>query len=270
MIPNNERYAAFRPPAISAAYGRYVAALMRRWTAIVKEKLTPELFERELRKDAFPEQIRLRLGQLEIRFAELFEQDDALLKRAYTTGLSVENLADKQWRRLIGVGAVPPDPLRVAKFAERNVQKITSVAAQNLNEVKELIETAIIEGTRPERLTKQIDKRFGIGIRKAKRIAVDQTLKYHSNVVQEKQTGAGVTRYIWTTSNDERVRDTHADLEGKEFYWNDPPISNDQGDTNHPGEDYNCRCIAYPVIDWLSAEDWGLSALRSNVNVPRA
>ena len=38
------------------------------------------------------------------------------------------------------------------------------------------------------------------------------------------------------------------------FDWDDPPVTNDDGDTNAPGEDYRCRCVAIPQIAELDQE----------------
>ena len=46
--------------------------------------------------------------------------------------------------------------------------------------------------------------------------------------------------YVWYTRNDNKVRNLHAERHGKIFRWDTPP----QG--GHPGEDYNCRCLAIP------------------------
>ncbi len=46
--------------------------------------------------------------------------------------------------------------------------------------------------------------------------------------------------YIWYTMSDNKVRSLHAERHGKIFRWDTPP----QG--GHPGEDYNCRCLAIP------------------------
>ena len=46
--------------------------------------------------------------------------------------------------------------------------------------------------------------------------------------------------YIWRTKRDNRVRDKHAEREGKIFNRHIPP------EGGNPGEDYNCRCWAEP------------------------
>ena len=80
----------------------------------------------------------------------------------------------------------------------------------------------------------------------ARRIARDQVNKAVGQFSRMRQTDVGVTRYVWRTSLDERVRPTHADLEGTEQSWDAAPVD------GHPGEAIQCRCRAEPVIppDW--------------------
>ena len=52
----------------------------------------------------------------------------------------------------------------------------------------------------------------------------------------------GIKQYIWSTSGDERVRDSHAENDGKIFSYDDPPP------TGHPGDEINCRCVAIPYF----------------------
>ena len=50
------------------------------------------------------------------------------------------------------------------------------------------------------------------------------------------------THYIWRTRDDDHVRTSHAANNGKLFAWSAPPA------TGHPGEGYNCRCVAEPYV----------------------
>lgn len=56
------------------------------------------------------------------------------------------------------------------------------------------------------------------------------------------------THYIWRTRLDGKVRSSHRANHGKKFAWNNPPS------TGHPGEDFNCRCWAEPVLPARRAE----------------
>jgi putative chitinase len=49
--------------------------------------------------------------------------------------------------------------------------------------------------------------------------------------------------YIWRSQDDARVRPAHAENDDRVFAWANPPAG------GHPGEAWNCRCMAEPVID---------------------
>jgi SPP1 gp7 family putative phage head morphogenesis protein len=54
---------------------------------------------------------------------------------------------------------------------------------------------------------------------------------------------------MWSTSHDRRVRDSHKELNGRVFTWDNPPIVDPaRGRRAHPGQDYGCRCVAVPVM----------------------
>ena len=48
--------------------------------------------------------------------------------------------------------------------------------------------------------------------------------------------------YVWRTQEDEKVRVSHQENDGKVCYRDSPPK------TGHPGQDYHCRCTAEPYI----------------------
>ena len=56
-------------------------------------------------------------------------------------------------------------------------------------------------------------------------------------------TNVGASKGEWVTSNDERVRESHRELNGKVFYYNKLPSEYN---------DYNCRCSLLPIFDFLN------------------
>jgi putative chitinase len=52
-----------------------------------------------------------------------------------------------------------------------------------------------------------------------------------------------VERYTWRSSDDSRVRASHTEYDDRIFSWSDPP------EGGHPGQGWNCRCTAEPIID---------------------
>ena len=85
--------------------------------------------------------------------------------------------------------------------------------------------------------------------------ATDQTLQLHADLTREKHESVGIKRYFWTDSNDERVRHRHSELGelsdiGQAFEYANPPIVDvPTGRRGNPGDDYNCRCTAFPVLE---------------------
>ncbi len=67
---------------------------------------------------------------------------------------------------------------------------------------------------------------------------------------QEAQTAEGVEAYLWIAQRDRYTRPAHANLDMTVDDWNDPPLKADassNGEDCHPGNDFNCRCIAGPI-----------------------
>ena len=63
---------------------------------------------------------------------------------------------------------------------------------------------------------------------------------------ERRQRGLGIDQYIWRSQDDARVRDLHAGHDdqvfAEVFSWDDPP------EGGHPGQAYNCRCHAEPLV----------------------
>lgn len=84
---------------------------------------------------------------------------------------------------------------------------------------------------------------FGSSGYNLRRIARDQVSKGIGNLTQIRHQQLGIRQYHWRTSEDERVRPTHAALNGTLQDWGSPPPG-----TGHPGQDIQCRCTAQAVI----------------------
>lgn len=79
--------------------------------------------------------------------------------------------------------------------------------------------------------------------RRARLIARDQVGKLNGQLTMLRQSALGIEHYVWQTTMDERVRQTHADRHGERFAWAEPPPD------GHPGTPIQCRCTAAPDID---------------------
>lgn len=137
----------------------------------------------------------------------------------------------------------------LAKRRSENVRLVEKAGRAYADSVKEIFEAPDVNGMRVEDLQAKLEARGNVSESRAALIARDQTLKLNGAITQMRQENAGVSRYTWSTSLDERVRPEHVALEGQVFDWNSPPA------VGHPGQDYQCRCIAVPVLDELAELD---------------
>jgi len=74
-------------------------------------------------------------------------------------------------------------------------------------------------------------------------IARDQIATLNGQLNRARQTAAGITEFVWETMRDDRVRETHEELQGERFTWTDG-----WGGV-FPGEPINCRCWARAIVD---------------------
>lgn len=128
-----------------------------------------------------------------------------------------------------------------------NVELIKSIPPQYLDGIRETVEKAFAAGERFESVAKRIAHIGDVTESRAKFIARDQASKMNSAFNEVRQTAIGIVRYTWSTSHDERVRRSHAALDGTTQEWKLPPVVD--GEAVNPGEAINCRCVAIPVID---------------------
>ncbi len=129
-------------------------------------------------------------------------------------------------------------------FVAENVGLIQNVGVQTLKRVQTTVSMGVQRGWTLKQITKELQKTAKFSQARAKLIARDQVATLNSQLTKVRHKEVGINKYIWSTSLDERVRDSHLEKEGEVFSWNSPPA-----DTGHPGEDINCRCVAIPVIE---------------------
>lgn len=140
----------------------------------------------------------------------------------------------------------------VDQFRESTIRLVEDAGRSYAKQVREVFEAPGAHNLRVEELRDQLEKCADVSTSRADLIARDQVLKMNGQITASRQQRAGITQYEWSTSQDERVRDTHAALEGTIQDWNNPPVVDEKtGRTAHPGGDYQCRCVAVAIIPGL-------------------
>lgn len=100
-------------------------------------------------------------------------------------------------------------------------------------------------------------------------IARDQIGKLNGIITQKRMEDIGLTMYEWSSSSDERVRESHALMDGKLCRWDDATVYSEDGGKTwkkrpngavlmHPGMDYQCRCCALAWFNELIDEADGV------------
>lgn len=156
-----------------------------------------------------------------------------------------KNQFDRQVRTALGVDVFRHEPqLRplVQNFVSENVALIKSLPTQYFSEIERIVTANVTSGVRHEQIAQALEERFKIADSRAKLIARDQVGKFYGQLSQTRQEALGVSRYIWRTVRDNRVRDEHRVREGLAFSWDKPPPD------GIPGQAINCRCFAEPIL----------------------
>ncbi len=246
MVPVqvNQARAPRLPNGAILAYKAILFEALDEAQAQIEKLIAPRLEKLAKRTDARATDLDVRSRQIDTVFTRVDE---------FTT---------RETGRVLGKFVASLEPLKSPlpkrmrdAFRKENVALIKSISEDQLDQVTELLDEAFDEGRSVESLKKDIKERFDVSKSRADLIARDQVLKLNAQITKTRHRAVGITHYTWSTSQDERVRPMHDDLEGEEFAWDDPPVTNEDGDRNHPGEDYQCRCVAIPVVRDLEADD---------------
>lgn len=223
-----------------------------------------------------PLDVRAAISVSEARFNETLRKIDERLAEQLPKNIAdlvkIQRHFDKTvWKvtgdvdkTLKGI-ATPP------KLTPEGANRIASDYTQNLDlyirkfsdkqivELRKKVQQKAFQGYRYEGLVKMIQQNYGVTQTKAKFLARQETNLLMTKVKEIRYTEASVHEYKWvcvhmphdkspnqhTPGN---VRYFHGQLNGSIFRWDTPPVTNSKGQRNNPGQDFNCRCVARPVV----------------------
>lgn len=274
----HRRINSIRPPlGVAIAY----ATILKEWLAQIQALILEHVLDgwdrnpihhsgrvpsRVDRTDS--EFIAKKLGIIQVALEERLNPSH-LTPEIQKFAARVQTKNGEEFRRTIGISThdIGVKTLTTG-FRDRNVALIKDLALNQINDIRGILENAEINALQIDVLRKQIQDNFKVSESKAELLARDQTLKLNGEITQVRQTNAGITQYMWTTSRDERVRPDHEELEGTIQAWAIKPIVDQKtGRTGHPGEDYQCRCTAFPILEELGerGKEEALSSIQSNL-----
>ena len=212
------------------------AAAYASMIAMMRQKLLLEALAYINIESAMPELARLLDMPLDTILEDLDEQAYLSLKDAITI---VPTITEEQ-RAALKAQYVDDVSISVKNFTKVQTDKLRAMVEENLF-------TGLADN---KSLVQAIIDEFGVTENKARFLSKQEsslfTAKYREITYKE----AGITKYRWSSSHDSRTRPIHEALSGQIFEWDNPPITNEKGDRNNPGEDFGpCRCIAIGIIE---------------------
>jgi SPP1 gp7 family putative phage head morphogenesis protein len=127
---------------------------------------------------------------------------------------------------------------------------IKSIPLEAAERVHRLTVEALEDSTRAATISKAIQESGVVAKSRADLIARTEVARAATSLTEARARSAGSTHYIWRTSGDSDVRAGHRAMEGKVCAWDDPPQVKENGRVMrlHPGQIWNCRCWAEPII----------------------
>lgn len=144
---------------------------------------------------------------------------------------------------------------RVEALVRDNAQYIVTLPQRLAEDVTVYAMKQTQRGLRHEEVHRLLRQRIPAQLEwNLKTIARTETSKANAALQQARCESLGINAYIWKTCKDERVRSTHAHMQDVLCFYSDPPSPEGKGHY-HPGNIYNCRCYAEPVIDWNTLPD---------------
>lgn len=205
------------------------------------------------------ERFRERLARIDKRLKKMPEEIAGQIATSDLFALAIRK-TDRQIAETLKKITIPP------KLTDREREKIAAEWGSNMDlwikdfteeEITRLrkdVAKSIFAGDRYESLVGSIERSYGVTANKAKFLARQETGLLMAKFKETRYTGAGINEYKWRTvagSPNHPVRPSHKILDGKVFRWDQPPVTTAPDQPvrrNNPGQDYNCRCTAVPIV----------------------
>lgn len=172
------------------------------------------------------------LGKLDKKSKEEFYK-----RVAAKTGINVADLIAKEGMKSTTNALVAETAQWIKTLRDDTFQKFTNNTL-----------FAMSQGESLDTIVSQFDDVVAERKNHAKFLARNQVQNYNSITTKIRAQNLGITKAIWETAGDERVRPSHEDREGKEFDLAEGLYSSLDDLYLLPGTDYNCRCTYTMII----------------------
>lgn len=115
-------------------------------------------------------------------------------------------------------------------------RRVPSIPDKAFEQLSKIIRDAIERGSLVNDVANELKHLRGVNLRRAKTLASDQILSYHGRMTKIRHENIGVSHYIWRTSGDEAVRESHKKRNGKRYPYKNPKFPTSDSIDGSPGE----------------------------------
>jgi SPP1 gp7 family putative phage head morphogenesis protein len=137
------------------------------------------------------------------------------------------------------------------EFEEGATKSIENFEQDIVEKLRSKLQSIILDGRSRDTVKKTIMAELNISKTRAKFIARQETALLTTKFKKSQYQQYGINQYKWVTVGDHKVRERHNELDGEIIDWDRPPVVDEKtGRTAHAGEDFNCRCQAFPIVSW--------------------
>lgn len=237
------RRIASPPMAAVDRVGEAVRRAVETWAEAFIERVLRDVVPGIVRQDATEDDIDAILNALD---------DPELSKKLMEETFKSVDKASSDDLRVIGVqtNSVVRNAEQLQAEWLRQSTDLIRATEDVRRRVERILKDPVSEGRSIADIKKLLIEEAGYAASRAELTARTVTLQTYGKIQEQRQRDAGFTKYVWTTSLDERVRDDHAELDGTVQEWDSPPIVDKRsGRRGHPGSDFQCRCSAVPFAD---------------------
>ncbi len=189
----------------------------------------------------------LRYGEAIRPWAEA-EADRVVTEVAQSDARSWRKLSAEIGRAVHREIETAPTGTVMHRLMQDQVELITSLPREAAERVHRIATEGLAKGMRAPELAAEILRTGEVTRSRADLIARTEVGRAATALTQARAVHVGSTHFIWRTSRDGDVRESHRKLDGLTFRWDDPPEC-DPGHRNLPGCIWNCRCYAEPLIN---------------------
>ncbi len=243
-------------------YFKELNKLTRAMRADIKNDLIPLLksLNNQYATDGFVDQINLVIQAIANKYTSTVNLFAKSTAEKVVGGIATKNQGafNRSIEKAVGVDlstVLVDEGLNdfLSAQVSKNAALIKSIPSEYIKSIETVVMNGVANGQRWESIAREIGGIKDISSvngklqNRIKLIARNETSSINASINKRRNEQLGVKSFKWQTAMDERVRESHARINGNVYDWDDLPTVD--GVKTSPGMPINCRCVAIPVIE---------------------